>query len=71
METDKNADTGSNSELIGRYTPCPHCGEETDGSCCTVTVDCDGTHIDDECKLRDCKNAQYHCGIRRLKPVGV
>lgn len=28
---------------------------------------CNGDHIDDECKSRDCKNAEYQCVIQDLK----
>lgn len=51
---------------MSKYEQCPHCGQHTDGTCCTVITDCDGTHVDDECKLRECKNAQYGCQIRSL-----
>jgi len=28
--------------------------------------ECDGAHVDDSCRIRDCKNAQYGCVIQKL-----
>ena len=28
---------------------------------------CKGDYVDDECRVRDCKNAEYKCIIQELK----